>query len=402
MHFYDNSSLIFPVMHPLPQVLGKARLKAEVMAQIQSDTGTSDVFLALPRQAQEAFLGFCMGNRGLKVTYDPFFLHIFDPAIHPGRLDRLLSCILGQNVTVKEVLPREHRRISEDSSLIIMDILAQISDDSLVNVEMQRIGYDFPVQRSFCYGADLLVRQYDMVRESYKNRKQTFSYRHIKPVCVIVIMEESSPVFHQYPDQYIHRSRFIFDSGLKMEQPEKFIYISLDIFRQMVHNELTELEAWMYFLGSDHPGDILRIIEKYPFFQELYQDIVKFRYQPKELITMFSEALRIMDQNAIEYMVDELKEEMSRINSELEKKTSELEKLDFELSKKDSELLKKDSELSKKDSELSEKDSELSEKNSELSKKNSELLEKEHELQKQKAEIKMLRALLKQNGKGDH
>lgn len=84
----------------------------------------------------------------------------------------------------------------------------------------------------------------------------------------------------------------------------------------MVHNELTELEAWMYFLSSDHPGDILKIIKQYPFFQELYQDIIKFRYQPKELITMFSEALRIMDRNAVEYMVDDLKEEMSRIKSE--------------------------------------------------------------------------------------
>ena len=33
------------------------------------------------------------------------------------------------------------------------------------------------------------------------------------------------------------------------------IYISLDIFREMEHNELTELDAWMYFLSSDNPAD---------------------------------------------------------------------------------------------------------------------------------------------------
>lgn len=87
----------------------------------------------------------------------------------------------------------------------------------------------------------------------------------------------------------------------------------------MKHNEITELNAWMYFLGSDRPEDILHIIGHYPFFQELYQDIVKFRYQPKELITMFSDALRIMDQNAIEYMVDELKAEVARLDSEIER-----------------------------------------------------------------------------------
>lgn len=325
--FY-NSSLIFPEIQLLPQVLGEPRLRADVMRQITGDVGTNAAFQKLSAQEREAFLGFCMGNRGVKITFDPFFLHIFDPDIHPGRL---LSCILKQSVTVKEILPREHRRISEKSSLIIMDILAQFSDNSLVNVEMQRIGYDFPIQRDFCYGADLLVRQYDTVKESYRNKNRKFSYRHIQPVYVIVLMENSSSAFHQYPTQYIHRSQFIFDTGMQTEQLENFIYIALDIFREMEHNEITELDAWMYFLGSDQPENILHIIGHYPFFQELYQDIVKFCYQPKELITMFSDALRIMDQNAIEYMVDELKAEKARLVSELSRKKSELSKKDSEI-----------------------------------------------------------------------
>lgn len=108
-----------------------------------------------------------MGNRGLKVTYNPFFQHIFVPIWHPERLDSLLSAILNQQVHVRKVLPRERHRISEDSSLIIMDILVQVSDDSLVNVEMQRIRYEFPGERCFCYGANLLLRQFDMVREEH-------------------------------------------------------------------------------------------------------------------------------------------------------------------------------------------------------------------------------------------
>ena len=103
----------------------------------------------------------------------------------------------------------------------------------------------------------------------------------------------------------------------------------------------------MYFLGSDHPKDILRIIKQYPFFQDLYQDIIKFRYQPKELITMFSEALRIMDQNAVEYMVDKLKAEMSRLSLELSEKNSELSAKNLELAKKDSELKEQNAELEK-------------------------------------------------------
>lgn len=61
MHFSDNSSRIFPVMHPLPQVLGKARLKAEVMAQIQSDTGTNNDFSGTPAAGAGSLLRFLHG-----------------------------------------------------------------------------------------------------------------------------------------------------------------------------------------------------------------------------------------------------------------------------------------------------------------------------------------------------
>lgn len=88
-----------------------------------------------------------------------------------------------------------------------------------------------------------------------------------------------------------------------------FIYIPLDIFKQMPHNNLTELEAWLYFLSSDNPGDVKRIIEKYPFFEELYKEIIEFRYRPEELIMMYSESLLIADRNTIRLMIDEAREE---------------------------------------------------------------------------------------------
>ena len=144
---------------------------------------------------------------------------------------------------------------------------------------------------------------------------------------------------------------FSFDTGLKMNSLQNFIYISLDIFRGMKHNNLTELEAWLYFLSSDSPADILRIVKRYPFFQELYQDIVNFRFQPKELISMYSEALRIMDQNTVKYMIDELKAELSAqkaaYSAELSQKESELSAQKAVLSQKNSEIFQKDSEIEK-------------------------------------------------------
>lgn len=309
----DIFSQIFPPIHDLPEAVNVPRLREKILEEIYQDEVTAETYRNLSNEAQEAFLGFCMGNRGLKVTYDPFFQHIFDPIRHPERLDSLLSAILKQPVHVRKVLPRERHRISEDSSLIIMDILVQVSDGSLINVEMQRIGYEFPSERCFCYGADLLLRQYDMVREEQGKK---FSYRAIRPVYVIVLLEKSPRIFHQMPDHYLHRSDTVYDTGLKMNNLLNFVYIPLDIFRRIQHNILTETEAWLYFLGSDNPKDILRITDQYPIFRQLYQEIINFRFHTKELISMYSEALKILDKNTVEYMIDELREQLDQQKKE--------------------------------------------------------------------------------------
>ena len=318
----NHSSLIFPEIPSLPQIFGAPRPKAEVLRQLKRDPGTWRIFQNFQKPDREAFLGFCMGSRGLKVTYDPFFQHIFNPDLHPGRLDRLLSCILGENVTVKTLRPRERQRISEDSSLLIMDILVQLETGQLVNVEMQRIGYHFPIERAFCYAADLLVRQYDLAK---KDRGNAFSYQDIKPIHTIILMEKSPGIFQQHPGHYLHHSCFSFDTGLPLKPLQNLIYISLDIFRRMPHNKnnLSELEAWLYFLASDNPSDILNIVKQYPAFQELYKDIVLFRFQPKEVISMYSEALSIMDRNTVKYMMDEMKAENLRLAEENQRHAEE-------------------------------------------------------------------------------
>lgn len=341
---YDNASLIFPIIHPLPEVLNNVRLREDVLSGINSDAYTKMLFQSMSPQEQEALLGFCMGNRGLKITYDPFFKHIFGPETHPGRLDMFLSSILGQKVSVKTVLPRESRRRSEEGSLVILDILVELSDKNLVNVEMQRIGYDFPSERSFCYGADLLVRQYDLVREEMGEK---FSYKNIRPVCIIVLMEKSPGLFHQKADNYIHRSEMIFDTGINMKNLLNFIYISLDIFRENIHNkghkELTEQDAWLYFLSSDNPQDILHLTKQYPMFRELYQDIINFRYHPRELMNMFSEALAIMDKNTELYMIDQMKKEIKKKDADIAKKDAAIYEKDTALaeSKSENERLRK-------------------------------------------------------------
>lgn len=374
----DLASMIFPPVNPLPEALQQPQTKEDVLQQILTDPDALYQYNNLNTQDQEALIDFCMGNRGLKITYDPFFQKIFNPTLHPERLSSLLSVILKQSVTVKAILPREGVRLAAEASLMVMDIIVELADGSLINVEMQKIGYEFPIERTFCYGADLLVRQYDRIRY---NLRTNFQYTAMRPVYIIVLMEESPKLFAQYRDYYIHHSSFKLDSGVPIENLLNFIYISLDIFKEMPHNEFTELEAWLYFLSSDNPLHIQKIIEKYPFFKEIYQDIINFRYHPKELITMFSESLRIADQNTVKLMIDELKQQVQ----ELEQKHSTLTTANNALATENSALATENSALSNENDLL-------------VAANKSLILEKNTIISEKDAEIARLKTLLENHG----
>ena len=224
---YSNhvSSMIFTPVKPLPEILGEPRLRQDILDQIYASPEAQLRFEQLTAPEREALIDFCMGNRSLKITYDPFFRNIMHPVKHPDRLNKFLSQVLQQKVTVKGILPREGVRLSNESSLMIMDLLVELEDGSLINVEMQKVGYAFPIKRTFCYGADLLVRQYDRIHALLG---ENFTYKNMRPVYVIVLMETSPAVFKNYAETYIHRSTFRLDSGLTIDNLMNFIYIPLD------------------------------------------------------------------------------------------------------------------------------------------------------------------------------
>ena len=294
--------------------------REEVTTLLTKDSSVYEKFLLLTPELQEELISFCMGNQGLKITYDPFFKEIFNPFCHPDRLERLLSCILGENVKIKKILPTESRRLSSEASLIIMDILVELESGGLVNVEIQKVSYDFPGPRGACYSSDLVMRQYAAVKAE---RKKDFSYLDLGKVITIVMIENSSGVFHQAGDHYIHHFKQTADTGLKLDLLQEYIFITLDVFREITHNISTELDAWMYFLSSDHPADIMSVIEAYPYFKGLYSDMIKFQRKPKELVNMFSEALAIMDRNTVKYMMEDREEKIRQQASKIEEMASE-------------------------------------------------------------------------------
>ena len=190
------------------------RSREQIAKEIKSRENLKKIFETWKDEQQNYFLDVSSGVRGVKMLYDSYFKEIFDPDVVPERLEELLSLLLRQKVKILKVLPNDSTRIADESSLLIMDIVVELSDGSIANVEVQKIGYAFPGQRCACYSADLLLRQYKRVRSE---KKKLFSYRDIKKVYTIILFEKSTKEFHEYPNIYVHHSEQKSDTGLKHE-----------------------------------------------------------------------------------------------------------------------------------------------------------------------------------------
>ena len=128
----------------LPDLIGAPVDRQAVLDRIHSDPALSDCFCHFTKKEQSELLSFIEGNRGIRITYDPIFRKIFDPDACPERLEDMLSSILKQKVSILKLLPNEGIQLSEEGSFVIMDIIVQLEDGSIITIEMQKIGYDFP------------------------------------------------------------------------------------------------------------------------------------------------------------------------------------------------------------------------------------------------------------------
>ena len=194
-------------------------------------------------------------------------------------------------------------------------------------------------QRCACYSADLLLRQYKAVREALEDEEK-FSYRDIKNVYTIVFLEKSRGEFHKYPGDYLHYFEQTSNTGLELELLQKYIFIPLDIYLKKRENKdiTSRLDAWLVFLGSDDPEDIVQLIETYPDFKAMYQQIYDICRNVENIMGLFSKELEILDRNTVRYMMDEMQEEIDR-------QKKELSQLDEQLAEKNSILEKTEADL---------------------------------------------------------
>ena len=367
----------------LSDVLGESCSSEAALKLITRSEETYRRFQSFPEREQKKILSFIEGQRGLKITYDAFFQTIMSPLLHPHRLESFLSELLGDQVHIEKILPREGLPMADETGIIIMDILLQLSNGSRANVEMQKLGLYFPGERGCCYAADAIMRQYSELKNKLKDK---FSYKEMKPFYLIILMEHSSTAFKKASPHYIHTEQTSYDSGARITSLFNTRYISLDTFRSCVHNIDNKLQAWLTFFSSEEPADILKLITTYPEFRELYQEIAEFRTKPEELITMYSEALAIADRNTIRLMIDDMQEELASLTDQVAAKN-------IELAAKEEKIAAKDDEIAAKDDEIAAKDDEIAAKDDEIAAKDDEIAAKDDEIARLKAENEKLRIL---------
>ena len=121
----------------------------------------------------------------------------------------------------------------------------------------------------------------------------------------------------------------------------------------------------------------MEVIRAYPEFQEPYKEVFAFRYQQRELISMYSKALAILDANTVDYMVEQQRKEILELKEALKNRDKALED--------------KEKALKDKDKALKDKDKALTEV---LKDRDKALTETSRKLEVQQKEIEQLKALL--------
>ena len=145
---------------------------------------------------------------------------------------------------------------------------------------------------------------------------------------------------------------------------QKYYFVPLDIFGNNLQNKgiKTKLDTWLVFLTCDEPERIAELIQAYPEFKRMYEDVYELCRNMEDVMGLFSKELQELDRNTVQYMIDVMQDEI-------------------DASKKL--ITEQEFQLSEQAEQLSEKNQQLSEKNQQLTKQAEQLFEQERLLKQQ-------------------
>ena len=231
-----------------------------------------------------------------------------------------------------------------------MDILVRMSDGSLANIEVQKAPYLFPAERISCYSSDLMMRQYNKIKNMSSDGKK-FSYKDLHRVHTIIFYENSSECLRSSIDEklYFHVGKTKFNTGIDIELLQDFHLISLDTFKEyrypniiqgdttvtgydcdesVYKNKISEemKKNRLMFLSlfvTDTTDNMSRLLSVYPELEDIVKDMGQYLSRLEEVLNMFSESLRILDKNSMDLLIDEAMERAEKAEADLKRAEEE-------------------------------------------------------------------------------
>ena len=330
----------------------------------------------------DRFNDYISRKKTLPLLYDPFFKKLFNGDEHRQRLSRLVSSIIGQEVTVIDILPSESS--SFEDSFIIMDMIVRLSDGSIANIEVQKIASLFPGERLSCYSADAIMRQYHRLSSATSTARynddisqdsdsistlghKTFSYKDMKNVHTIVLFENSNSnlINSDNPELYFHVGTTTFNTHINFPLLQKYHMISLDTFRKYRYSDiikgnidikkcdydedvyekpltdqmLRDRLAFLSLFVTETVDEAIAIQNIFPELSEIFNEMNEYLARPEEVLGMFSEALRILNHNTAVLMVDEYRKKYQEMEKNLKKEMKEkMQEMHEKLDDKDKQI----------------------------------------------------------------
>jgi len=223
------------------------------------------------------------GESVLDIRYDPVFKAVFtkDTSASRGALSRLISALIGRNVTVETIIPNEPPVDDLRQRYLRFDVACKTEKSELVNVEMafnpiasEPVRLEYYVSRLFA-GQDLHGKD-----KKYDELKETFQ--------IAIIAKEKF-----FPDKNLTHNFLYFDpdNRVSLEGKTRIITVELVKTKPIVDKpveEMTKAELWavffQYLTDPEKRDKIIEIINR------------------EEGIAMAVETLGTFTQNEIDYI----------------------------------------------------------------------------------------------------
>ena len=323
-------------INPIAKICGvDIKSYEEFLEDVHADEAMLAGWNQLPEFARLRFKQYYDGEALPPFTNDAVFKYIFNPDTHPERLSELLSLLIGMPCQVKKALTQENIPLSLYSKKVIMDILVELETGELANVEIQRVVADFSNKRAAVLSSSLLTRQYSILKEQ---QKAEMDFDKIQKVYTVVFFEDNIPESAVCPDRYLHKSRQTFDTGIKMDLMQEYIFVELNKFRRLVTNLDTKLDGWLKFIITRTPTDIEELIAKFSSFQEVCTDAIMFLNDKGVMLSMILEGLAEVDENSFKNMIKRRDAQIAEVKEENTELKLAVNQKDKEINQKDEEI----------------------------------------------------------------